>query len=225
MIERVDFMPLNKSTGNMYSFITHTWNTVKGKCNHGCSYCYMRRWGEQKEIHFDKSELKTDLGKKNFIFVGSSNDLFACAENLWIDWTILHCKEYDNKYFFQSKNPEKILRYQDALPKKSVVCTTIETNDYYPGYMGNTISTERRALAMSEITLPKYVTIEPIIDFYPYRMANLIRICNPIQVNIGADSGNNNLPEPSKEKLLELIDYLEKFTTVHLKKNLYRLLK
>lgn len=31
-------MPLNKSTGNMYKFITHTWNTIKGECPHGCSY-------------------------------------------------------------------------------------------------------------------------------------------------------------------------------------------
>ena len=61
-------MPLNKSTGNMYEFITHTWNTIKGECPHGCSYCYMKRWGKQPPVHFDEKELKTDLGKNNFIF-------------------------------------------------------------------------------------------------------------------------------------------------------------
>ena len=68
-------MGLNKSKGNMYKFITHTWNTVKGACEHDCSYCYMKRWGKLKPARFDEKELKTDFG--NFIFVGSSNDLFA----------------------------------------------------------------------------------------------------------------------------------------------------
>ena len=53
----------------------------------------------------------------------------------------------------------------------------------------------------------------------------MIKYCNPKQVNIGADSGNNNLPEPSKEKVLALIDELQKFTTIHNKSNLKRLLK
>ena len=49
-------------------------------------------------------------------------------------------------------------------------------------------------------------------------------MAKPIQVNIGADSGGNNLPEPSKEKIIELIFELEKFTKVKQKKNLKRLL-
>jgi len=47
----------------------------------------------------------------------------------------------------------------------------------------------------------------------------------PKQINIGADSGNNRLPEPSKENILELIKQLETFTKVKIKKNLNRLLK
>jgi len=30
-------MSLNISKGNMYEFITHTWNTIKCECNHDCS--------------------------------------------------------------------------------------------------------------------------------------------------------------------------------------------
>ena len=56
-------MALNKSAGNMYDFVTHTWNTVKGLCPHGCSYCYMKRWGTQNPVRFDAKELRTDLGK------------------------------------------------------------------------------------------------------------------------------------------------------------------
>ena len=95
----------------MYDFITHTWNTIKGECPHGCSYCYMKRWGKQPTLHFDEKELKTDLGKGNFIFVGSSCDMFAesIPEN-WVNQTITKI-EYDdpyndkNKYLFQTKKP------------------------------------------------------------------------------------------------------------------------
>ena len=106
-------MGLNESTGNMYDFVTHTWNTVKGKCPHDCSYCYMKRWKNQKKIRFDSKELETDLGKGNFIFVGSSCDLFA--HDILYEWiikTMEHLKRFDNKYLFQSKNPE----YFDAIP-------------------------------------------------------------------------------------------------------------
>ena len=62
-------MPLNKSTGNMYEFITLTWNTIKGECPHGCSYCYMKRWGKQPPLHFDEKELKTKLGLETNVTV------------------------------------------------------------------------------------------------------------------------------------------------------------
>jgi hypothetical protein len=56
------------------------------------------------------------------------------------------------------------------------------------------------------------------------KMVELIKRCNPVQVNIGADSGNNHLPEPSRDKLLALIDELQKFTTIARKSNLGRLM-
>ena len=33
-------MPLNKTKGDMYDFITHTWNPIRGRCLHDCSYCH-----------------------------------------------------------------------------------------------------------------------------------------------------------------------------------------
>jgi hypothetical protein len=63
------------------------------------------------------------------------------------------------------------------------------------------------------------------MDFDLSRIVAMIKRCNPQQVNIGADTGHNNLPEPPKEKILELISALEEFTTVKQKTNLKRLLK
>ena len=38
---------LNKQKGNMYGFVTHTWNTVKGRCKYDCRYCYMKRFPQK----------------------------------------------------------------------------------------------------------------------------------------------------------------------------------
>jgi hypothetical protein len=53
--------------------------------------------------------------------------------------------------------------------------------------------------------------------------SEMILSCNPRQVNIGADSGNNHLPEPPPEKIADLIEALRPFTKVYLKPNLKRL--
>jgi hypothetical protein len=218
-------MSLNESKGNMYSWLTHTWNTVKGECPHGCSYCYCKRWGKQKPVRFDDKELKTDLGSDNFIFVGSSCDMFAQnIPNDWIEKTIIHCSKFDNTYLFQSKNPSKFI-YTSFPLSKIKLCTTIETNRWYPQIMKDSPIPSYRSLILSGYIGEKYITIEPIMDFDLYQLIGLIKRCNPVQVNIGADSGNNHLPEPSKEKLLNLIDELKRFTIIDQKRNLNRLLK
>lgn len=222
-------MGLNISKGNMYEFITHTWNTIKGECFHDCSYCYMKRWGKLKPVRFDEKELKTDLGTGNFIFVGSSCDMFA--ENIpdeWIKKTLKHMEKFDSKYLLQTKNPTRVLDFIDAcvITDKCVICTTIESNRDLLEIKRNSPDVFKRAMAMNELSqiIDTYVTIEPIMDFDMDIMVKLIKECNPKQVNIGADSGRNNLPEPSKEKVLQLVSELQKFTIIHNKSNLQRLL-
>ena len=222
-------MGLNKSKGNMYDFVTHTWNTIKGECYHDCSYCYMKRWGKLNPVRFDEKELKTDLGTGNYIFVGSSCDMFA--ENIpdeWIVKTLHYMQKFDCKYLLQTKNPARIFDYIDAcvFTDKCTVCTTIETDREFPNITGKSPNVFARAAAMGEISeiVDTYVTIEPIMDFNLDVMVQLIKDCRPKQVNIGADSGKNGLPEPSGAKVLELISELEKFTTIHKKNNLSRLI-
>lgn len=214
-------MGLNASTGNMYDFVTHTWNTIKGECYHDCSYCYMKRWGKLNAVRLDEKEFKTDLGSGNFIFVGSSCDMFA--QNIpdeWIKRTLEYCGKFDNQYLFQTKNPENIRR---ILPHESVVCVTLETNRFYPDVMRNCPTPQQRVEQMKLIRHPLFITIEPLMDFDLFEFVEMIKQCEPIQVNIGADSGNNKLPEPSKEKVIVLIEELQKFTTIHRKTNLKRL--
>lgn len=209
----------------MYEWITHTGNTIKGQCPHDCSYCYMKRWGNQHEFHLDEKELETPTPEGNFIFVGSSCDMFAkdIPED-WIIKTLNHCNEFNNRYLFQSKNPERI--NENDLPDNSVICTTIETNRVYSEIMRNAPDPVDRAIKFSRLPFEeKYITIEPIMDFDTDELFEMIVICKPKQVNIGADSGGNKLPEPSIEKIMVLIKMLEPFTTVKRKKNLARLLR
>ena len=217
----------------MYGFITHTFNMVKGTCPHGCEYCYMSKRGKLNPPRFDRKELKSDLGSGNTIFVGSSCDMWA--EEIptdWIAWTLLHCqKHWNNRYFFQSKNPSRFLEFVtncinfDNLVREVTFCTTIETNRIYT-QMGNTPSPKVRAIFMEGLSkvFPTHLTIEPIMDFDIDKLLYLALTCNPIQVNIGADSKGCKLPEPSAEKVKELIKELKKFTKVYEKSNLKRLL-
>jgi len=184
----------------------------------------MKKWGEQKSLHFDEKELKTDLGESNFIFVGSSIDMFA--DNVppeWIEKVLSYCLTYpNNTYLFQTKNP---LRFnQFSFRDKDILCITLETN-YSIFDISQAPHPLIRASRFAEVVHPnKMVTLEPIMDYDILTFVRLIHQIKPFHVNIGADSGNNNLPEPSLKKLLALISMLSDFTKVHLKPNLDRLL-
>ncbi len=226
-------MSLNilKKNSQMYNFITATWNPIKGKCPHECSYCYMtkmyKRYKWNPELRLDEKCFKDNLGEGNFIFVGSSTDMWA--ENIpreWIVKVMNYCVGYpSNKYLFQSKNPKRFMEF--FFPNENcIVATTIETNRRHRIAEYSKVSDVfERCEAMRKINADKkMVTIEPIMDFNLDQLILLIQGIKPFQVNIGADSGHNNLPEPSSEKIQALITELEKFTKVYQKDNLKRLL-
>lgn len=215
---------LNKQKGNMYGFVTHTWNPISGKCEHDCSYCYMKRF-PQKPIELVEKTLNDNIGSGNYIFVGSSTDMFA--ENVpkeWIEKVLEKCRKYDNnKYLFQTKNPKRFNEFLNMFPEKTTLCITIETNRDC-NENSKAPSTYLRFLDFTKVNFcNKMVTIEPIMDFDLDKFILILYFIKPFQVNMGADSGHNNLPEPPKEKIENLIMELSKFTEVYLKENLKRL--
>jgi DNA repair photolyase len=219
-------MSLKKSTGNMYKWITHTWNPVRGKCPYNCAYCYVDRWGRPKTpIHLDERELKTNLGEGNFIFVCSGCDLF----NLDVPWEWI-AKVFDaarrggNAYLWHTKNPARAVEIPLwQYPSKSTLCVTIESNVYRPCISAAPPPSER-AESLMKWKGEKMITVEPVMDFDLAGFTDLILSCKPGQVNIGADSGKNGLPEPPAWKIGALVKALEdNGITVHLKKNLNRL--
>ena len=76
---------------------------------------------------------------------------------------------------------------------------------------------------MEKLKGEKMVSIEQIMDMNVFRVVNWMKRIKPKFVSIGADSQGHNLPEPSWEKVQELIKELEKFTEVSIKDNLRRL--
>ena len=229
-------MGLNKAGGEMYEFVTHTWNTVKGDCFHNCRYCYMKKDIRHNEFanepRLDYNEFRTDLGSNNFIFVGSGIDLFANdIPNSWIVKTLDYCNAacntlfFSNRYLFQSKNPKRILEFiKHPVFKYSTVCTTIETNRFYKDVMQCSPKIEDRVKAMEDIAdldIDTYVTVEPIMDFDLDEMVDFIRRCKPKQVNIGKNTNKMiQLLEPPKNKVSSLINELQSFTNVHIKNNI-----
>lgn len=221
-------MPLKKAKGNMYGFITHTWNFIRGVCSHNCGYCYMQRWWSRMSApRLDEEEFKVNPGSGKDIFIGSGIDMLAPGiPRGWVVRVLEYLQYFDNTYLLQSKNPEMFFR--SIYPQKTILCTTIETNRVpTKKILGNCCTPEKRMLDFLGINHnQKMVTIEPVMDFDLLKMIEWMCSINPMQINIGADSGGNNLPEPPKEKLLELIYWLQNLgLNVHQKPNLRRLLK
>jgi DNA repair photolyase len=216
-------MALNKQTGNMYPFVTHTWNPIRGKCPHDCSYCYMKVY-PQPELHFADKEMQTNLGTGNFIFVGSSTDMWAKdIPVFWIAPVLIHCNSYHNRYLFQSKNPARFNSF--IFPPDTILGTTIESNFDW-GKSKAPMPWERFG-AMVDLKakhFPRMVSIEPIMDFAPTVLLDWIKQIAPLFVSIGADSKGHNLPEPNPEKTKKLIEALRDITKVYIKDNLNRLL-
>ena len=61
--------------------------------------------------------------------------------------------------------------------RKSILCTTIETNRFYPDIMRNTPVPRERAIAMQNIAnygIPTYVTCEPLMQFDLAELVELV---------------------------------------------------
>jgi len=218
-------MGLNKSKGNMYDWVTHTWSPIIG-CPHQCSYCYVKAFREQPV----KPILRNDfppLGKGRTIFVGHLCDMFASAtpEDM-VQKVLDHCGKYwENKYVFQTKNPARYFDF--SIPGNATVGTTIETNRWdILARISKAPSPQGRAAAISNVKRERFITIEPILDFDTESFVDLIQNAAVDFVNIGADSKRHNLPEPTREKVQELIEALTaRGIVIRKKENLGRLLK
>ena len=226
-------LKLKPVKGHMYGEIYATWNPVKGRCFHRCPYCYLLKMSAKKQpaSHVDEDAYRVDLENGYNIMVCSGCDLFAAdIPDEWITQALDYADKYDNIYWFQSKNPARMLDFADhPVMKKSVLLTTIETNRDYKAFMGAAPGVTERADAVAklhELGLRTMVTIEPIMAFDRDKLVEIVRRCSPEQVNIGVNTNPHiTLPEPEKVDVLKLINELRGFTKVVVKDNLKSWLK
>jgi DNA repair photolyase len=193
----------------------------------------------QHPIRLDEKEMKTDLGKRNTIFVGSSTDIFADdVPELWIYSVLRKCREHPyNTYLFQSKNPRRMFRFMDFFPADCIFGTTIETDVFAVPSIEDGVTFEKEIESISKAPpieervewiskfKRKMVSIEPIMPFNLNIMVGYIKQINPEFVSIGADSkGHISYDENSKKLAKMLIQELQKITTVKVKDNLNKIL-
>jgi protein gp37 len=182
---------------------------------------------EQKPLYLDDVEATRDLGRLEKVFVCSGCDLFhPNIPDLWIEYIGQQAFDFGlNTYVLHTKNPERAVQFFSDFPIGTVLCATIET-DSDMSAISKAPPPAQRFEGLRKWPAEKMITVEPILDFEsPEEFAKKIISCNPVQVNVGADSGNNHLPEPSPEKIAALIEALRPYTKIHLKKNLKRLYK
>ena len=227
MSEKKEKKQLKQTGGNMYTN-TATWNPLKGRCCHGCEYCFVGEYGKpQQELHLDEAAFDYDLNSEYEIFVCSGCDLGAVnVKDEWIKRILDYIQQFpDAKIFLQSKNPGNLLRFADNETfKKSTIVTTIETNRPYKEFMGSAPAVQDRAEAMEkfhELGFTTRVTIEPIMAFDRQALVDLVEKCHPSLVRIGTNTNwNFHVPEPEPCDVWALIHELEEFTTVEMKSNL-----
>ena len=215
-------MPLKRSTGNMYDWVTHMHAHLEGACIHDCAYCYVShsRFGRLPKntghLRLNEKEFSTNYGADKTIFIEHTNDLFANnVPDPWIVRILDHCKAYPkNTYIFQTKNPWRALPFfnAQAFPSMHLIGTTIETNRHLPSLSLAPSPLERYGgiLKLSESGARTFITIEPIMDMVPEILGTWIANVKPEFINIGADSKNIRLPEPDKAKIYTLINLIAK---------------
>ena len=169
--------------------------------------------------------------KSGIVFVVSMGDMWGdWIPSEWIRSILKSMKPYWEKpdliFFFETKNPARYLDFVDMIPPNSILSTTIETNRDHG--VSKAPTPKERYLAMISPELKrfaKHVSIEPVMKFNLKTLYKWIREINPKMVSIGYDNYNANLPEPSVNETMKLIDKLKRITVVEVKKDRRGLLK
>lgn len=209
-------MPLTRTRGNMYDWVTHTHAHLGGECPHRCSYCYVDspRFGRparyQGALRLIWAELSVRYGAGKTIFIDHMNDLWAREiPARWIGLVLDHCACWPkNTYVFQTKNPSRYVDFWADMPRNRMLGCTIETNRDIPASVSVAPAPGLRAVEMMGLPGPRFVTVEPIMDFDVPELGQWLIEIRPDWVNVGADSKGKGLPEPSAEKVLAMLDVL-----------------
>ena len=223
-----------KVGSNMYSWTTHGHCHLGGECSHKCSYCYVDnpRFGRAEKftghIRLLEDEFSVKYGNGKTIFMEYQNDLFAKeVPDEFISRIINHaCQFTGNTYVFQTKNPMRYKGFLHVIPAGSILGSTLETNRDMSAISKAPPAIERyEGMKSLPSTFKRFLTLEPILDFDVDILAKWIGDIKPDFINLGADSKSHNLPEPTVEKIMALVEKLKIYgVELREKHNLQRLM-
>jgi len=120
-------MAINKTT---IEWSQYTWKITEG-CNHGCSFCYVKRFRKDMTPKFypDRINEPYRLKKSSLIFVANTGDLFGDWQTGTDIRRVLDVIDKCNKHIFQvlTKNPARLTDFN--FPDNCWVGTSIESQD------------------------------------------------------------------------------------------------
>lgn len=222
-------------TSKMFKFITHTVNPIGGgyaeivypdtlkvaeikACPYDCSYCWAKALINkhqfkkyQGEYRVIDKELK-EYPDGSIVFVQDMTDIGDPIIPREIIEKILEWIKAQPRVTFLllTKNPDFYHRYKKALPTNIWAGATIETNRPISRAISKAPSTSGRfvylnALRRDRPEIPRFICVEPVMDFDLASFGSQIIEVRPTKVAIGYDNYDNNLPEPSLQKVEKLI--------------------
>lgn len=213
---------------NMYSKAIRTWNPFFG-CGFDCTYCrpsFQAQAKRQKHRcmkcyeytpHEHPERLSQRMPKTKpgeFVFVCSMGDIsFATWRYRERIIAAMRTHLYTT-FLVQSKDPSCFL--QHIWSANIILGTTIETNRGACSVSNAMPIWRRVSLFTATGHHRKMITIEPIMDFDPDQLAQIVESINPEMIWVGYDSRKCGLPEPPLAQVREFIAELRaKGHTVH----------
>jgi len=210
----------------MFPFVNKTWNPLGGKCIQMCDYCWsMGEKGLVNKFDMEKyrgeprlyeKEFKRKFKDDDFVFLQDMSDI--CAYNVPYKYILRifdHIRKFPRtKFLLLTKNPANVyFALMDVLPPNLIIGATIESNRDYPT-ISKAPKQSNRLNYMHQISkkanLPLFISIEPILDFGLEKFVADIKLIKPWAVAVGFDNYSHNLEEPKLDKVLKLIEELEK---------------
>jgi len=202
----------------------YTSNPVKGKCLHGCPYCYAEqirkhyKWPEKMSYHIEELDEIEKLKKRSTIFVGSMHDIFGeWVPQVVIDNIAMLANYCPHTLLFLTKNPTRYLTVIDGYLHKSMWLGVTMTYD------NSKLQGEIRDLYhfyQSQVNV--YVSFEPLlgeIGHLPLCDWAIIGCLNRNGRPVSPDRGGTK-----KEWVLNLIEALDNAQVpIFIKDALYRL--
>jgi len=163
-----------------------------------------------------EKEFKRKFKDGAFVFVQDMSDLFADnVQEGFIRTVLEHIKKFPKATFLLlTKNPKRYRGFY--IPDNCICGVTIESN--YDFGVSKAPHPLVRYVHMKFLNHKrKMVSVEPVEDFDILLFLEMLRDLAPMFVYVGYDNYDNDLTEPTIEKLDVFIKELEKFTEVRVK--------